>query len=43
MLGAFCADSPSWLRQGKDGNLVLIGTMPVPHSKEAPKPLRQQD
>jgi hypothetical protein len=22
----------------KDGNLVLIGTMPVPHSKDKPSP-----
>jgi hypothetical protein len=24
--------------KGKDGNLVLIGTMPVPHSKDKPSP-----
>ena len=27
----------------KDGNLILIGTMPVPHSKDKPSPSRRKD
>jgi hypothetical protein len=27
----------------KDGNLVLIGTMPMPHSKDKPTPRERKD
>jgi hypothetical protein len=27
----------------KDGNLILIGTMPVPHSKDKPSPRERKD
>jgi hypothetical protein len=29
--------------KGKDGNLVLIGTMPVPHSKDKPPPREREE
>ena len=29
--------------KGKDGNLVLIGTMPVPHSKDKRSPAARQE
>jgi hypothetical protein len=28
--------------RAKDGNLVLIGTMPVPHSKDKPSPRERE-
>ena len=27
----------------KDGNLVLIGTIPIPHSKDKPSPRERRD
>jgi len=29
--------------KGKDGNLILIGTMPVPHSKDKSSPRERED
>jgi hypothetical protein len=29
--------------KGKDGDLILIGTIPVPHSKEKRSPRERQD
>ena len=29
--------------KGKDGDLILIGTIPVPHSKDKPSPRERQD
>ena len=29
--------------KGKDGNLVLIGTIPIPHSKDKRSPRERQD
>ena len=29
--------------KGKDGNLILIGTMPVPHSKDKSSPRERKD
>ena len=29
--------------KGKDGDLILIGTIPVPHSKDKPSPRKRQD
>ena len=29
--------------KAKDGNLVLIGTMPVPHSKDKPSPREREE
>ena len=29
--------------KAKDGNLVLIGTMPVPHSKDKPSPRERKE
>jgi hypothetical protein len=29
--------------KAKDGNLILIGTMPIPHSKDKPSPRERED
>ena len=29
--------------KGKDGDLILIGTIPVPHSKDKPSPRERQN
>jgi hypothetical protein len=29
--------------KGKDGDLILIGTIPVPHSKDKPSPRERKD
>jgi hypothetical protein len=29
--------------KGKDGDLILVGTIPVPHSKDKPSPRERQD
>ena len=29
--------------EGQDGNLILISTIPVPHSKDKPSPRERQD
>ena len=29
--------------KGKDGNLILIGTIPVPHSKDKPSPREREN
>jgi hypothetical protein len=29
--------------KGKDGNLILIGAMPLPHNKDKPSPRERKD
>src|SRR5215831_19116256 len=41
--GACHEESASGLRQVKDGNLILIGTIPVPHSKYKPSPREREN